>query len=124
MTKILAIDDDTTILNAVEAILEGAGYTSVTALSGKEGLKKVQADKPDAIILDRQMPEMDGNQVLIELKANDNTRDIPVIMLTRDNRIGDVSTCLEMGAVDYIVKPFDSDNFLIRLGKALNDAKS
>ncbi|MDH5723819.1 MAG: response regulator [Alphaproteobacteria bacterium] len=123
MAKVLVIDDDNTILTAVEVILEGANYTSVTALSGKEGLKKVRADRPDAIILDRQMPEMDGNQVLIELKANDNTRDIPVIMLTKDNRIGDVSCCLELGAVDYIVKPFDSDNFLMRLSKALKDAQ-
>ena len=123
MAKILIIDDDNTILTAVETILENAGYTSVMALSGKEGIEKARNDNPDAIVLDRQMPEMDGNQVLIELRADESLRDIPVVMLTRDNRIGDVSSCLEMGAVDYIVKPFDKDNFLIRLGKVIKDAQ-
>ncbi len=124
MTKVLIIDDDDTIITMVSAILEDKGYDSITALGGKEGLEKAKADQPDVIILDRQMPELDGNAVLIELKANEKTRDIPVVMLTRDNRVGDISSCLEMGAVDYIVKPFDSDNFLIRLGRALKSNKA
>lgn len=84
---------------------------------------KARSHQPDAIVLDRQMPKMDGNQTLIELKADETICDIPVIMLTGTNRVSDVSCCLELGAVDYIVKPFDADNFLIRLNKAIQDRK-
>lgn len=124
MPTVLAIDDSKTTLKIVTSLLTDNGFEALTAVNGKEGLDKAQNQKPDAIILDRQMPEMDGNQALLELKAGNDTKNIPVIMLTADDRIGDISTCLEMGAVDYIVKPFDEDNFLIRLKKALRDANN
>ena len=117
--KILIIDDDETILMQVEKILTKNGYNPVCVNSGKEGLQKAFTEKPDVIILDRRMPEMDGNETLIELKADEYTKNIPVMMLTGDNRIEDVSSSLELGAVDYVVKPFDQDNFLMRLEKAL-----
>lgn len=120
--KILVIDDDDTILMQIEQILEQSSYTSVCARDGKAGLEKAGSEQPDAIILDRRMPEMDGNETLIQLKADETTKHIPVIMLTGDSRITDISTSLELGALDYIVKPFDIDNFLMRLGKVLNQA--
>ncbi len=120
MATVLTIDDDDTILSMVEAILEKAGHTSVCASGGQQGLEIVQDNQPDAILLDRKMPQMDGNQVLIELKADEKTCDIPVIMLTGDSGINDVSACLELGAIDYIVKPFNHDNFLTRLDRVLD----
>ncbi len=123
MTKILTIDDSATILKIVSEILTSNNYIALTATDGKEGLLKAYDEQPDAIILDRQMPEMDGNQVLIELKSQEHTKDIPIIMLTGDSQIADISSCLELGAVDYIVKPFDTDNLLIRLKKALRESK-
>ncbi len=123
MTKVLVIDDDNTILSMVASILEQAGYMPVTAVGGEAGLEMAKKELPAAILLDRQMPNMDGNQVLMQLKDGANTRDVPVIMLTTDNKVSDVSTCLEIGAVDYIVKPFNKDNFLIRLDRALKNTK-
>lgn len=123
MKKVLVVDDEKTTLAIVEAILEDNGYSVIVALNGTEGLMKARSHQPDAIVLDRQMPKMDGNQTLIELKADETICDIPVIMLTGTNRVSDVSCCLELGAVDYIVKPFDADNFLIRLNKAIQDRK-
>ena len=118
--KILVIDDDEVILMQVEQILEQNHYRAICAGNGKTGLEKAAAQRPAAIILDRRMPEMDGNETLVELKAAAATRDIPVIMLTGDNAVSDVATSFELGAVDYIVKPFDADNFLIRLRKTLD----
>lgn len=120
MTKILAIDDDKTILRVVESIVENMDYEVIYALNGEEGLEKAKYHLPDAIILDRQMPRMDGNQVLMELKNDDTTKDIPVMMLTGDKRVSDITSSLDLGASDYIVKPFDSFNFVVRLNKILN----
>ncbi len=117
--KILVIDDDDLVLARVEKLLTQNNYTSICANSGKTGIKKAEIEQPDAIILDRRMPKMDGNATLIKLKANENTEYIPVIMLTSDKRVEDISTSLTLGALDYIVKPFDPDNFMIRLEKTL-----
>ena len=120
--KILIIDDDETILMQVEQILEQDNYTAVCTNCAQDGLGKASTEKPDAIILDRRMPKMDGNETLIQLKANESTQNIPVIMLTGDNQVSDVSTSFELGAVDYIIKPFDKNNLLMRLKKVLNQA--
>lgn len=119
-TRVLIIDDDEIITMQVERILEKNGYAAICAHHGREGLEKAAAEKPDLIILDRRMPEMDGNETLIELKADHDIRHIPVIMLTGDQRVSDIRTSLDLGAVDYIVKPFDMDDFLTRVNKALN----
>lgn len=118
--KILVIDDDEITLMKVKQILEKNGYTIVCTNSGKSGLEKAAHEQPAAIILDRRMPEMDGNETLIELKSNDNTKNIPVMMLTSDNQISDVSSSFELGAVAYIVKPFNADNLLTELRKTLS----
>jgi len=117
--KILVIDDDETITMQVAEILQQNGYAPLTAGDGPEGLEKAGAENPTAIILDRRMPEMDGNEVLLQLKAAEGTKEIPVIMLTGDNRVSDVSASFDLGAVDYIVKPFDAENFLLRLKKVV-----
>ncbi len=122
--KILIVDDNEVIRMQIEAILQQSGYTSVCAENGKSGLEKAITEQPHAIILDRRMPEMDGNMTLIQLKDNETTKDIPVIMLTGDDRVTDISTSLELGAVDYIVKPFDHSNFLLRLSKALEQSNA
>ncbi len=117
--KILVIDDDPIITMQVEQILEQNNLTSITAENGLIGIEKAQQEQPDLILLDRRMPEMDGNMTLIQLKNNDITKDIPVIMLTGDQRTTDIATSFELGAVDYIVKPFDADLTIKRIQKAL-----
>lgn len=113
--KILVVDDDDTIISVVEAILKKNGYNPVCAHGGEEGLQMANDESPDAILLDRIMPDMDGNEVLRSLQESQKTREIPVIMLTGKNAIHDVSASLELGARDYIVKPFDEENLLVRL---------
>jgi len=104
--RILLIEDDPTITNVVELNLRLENYDVYLASDGEEGLKMVEEVDPDLVILDVMMPKMDGWQVLMELKSREDTRDIPVIMLTamgdeRSRVIG-----LRGGADDYISKPF------------------
>lgn len=122
MTNILVIDDDETLLTIVEATLTNAGYEVTTANSGEEGLESVNASKPKAILLDKKMPGIDGDEVLKRLKANNDSdvASIPVIMLTGKNEINEVANCFDLGAADYIVKPFDEDNLILRLRKVLS----
>ncbi len=112
---VLVVDDDDTIRSVVEAILEKNSYTALTACNGEEGLQIANDKIPDAIVLDRKMPGIDGNEVLKSLKENSETQNIPILMLTGERSITDVSSSLDLGALDYIVKPFDHENFLMRL---------
>ncbi len=117
--KILIIDDEATTLEIVSKILKNSDFECITAVNGEDGLKKAQEEQPAAILLDQMMPGIGGDDVLQELKNNDATKKIPVIMLTAKNNINDVSKSLELGAEDYMVKPFDKDGLIIRLQKVL-----
>ncbi|HBR69960.1 MAG TPA: response regulator [Rhodospirillaceae bacterium] len=120
---VLVVDDDDTIRSVVEAMLEKNGFKALTASNGKDGLKAANNKTPDAIVLDRKMPDIDGNDVLKSLKENPATQNIPVLMLTGERAISEVSSSLSLGAMDYIVKPFDQENFLMRLRNILNKKK-
>lgn len=105
--KILAVDDERHIVRLVEVNLQRAGYEVVTAYDGKEALEKVQSENPDLIVLDVMMPYMDGFEVLKNLKANETTRDIPVIMLTAKAQDADVFRGWQSGVDCYLTKPFN-----------------
>ncbi len=120
---VLVVDDDDTIRSIVEAILEKNGFKALTASNGTDGLKAANDKAPDAIVLDRKMPDIDGNDVLKSLKDNPATQNIPVLMLTGERAVADVSSSLSLGAMDYIVKPFDQENFLMRLRHIMNKKK-
>jgi len=117
--KILIIDDDETLLNIVETILQKHDFESITALNGEEGLTFAHSEKPDVILLDRKMPGISGNEVLKRLKKQPETQHIPVVMLTGDNNITEVSKSLDLGAQDYIVKPFNNENLIARIKNVL-----
>tara|TARA_R100001143_G_C3337247_1_gene122498 strand:- start:260 stop:634 length:375 start_codon:yes stop_codon:yes gene_type:complete len=114
-TIILVIDDDEAILEIITQSLNTSGFVTLSAQSGKEGLEIAAARKPDAIILDWMMPEMNGNEVLKTLKNDNALKNIPVMMLTAKDEINNISESLTMGAKEYIVKPFDLENMVIRL---------
>lgn len=118
--KVLVIDDDQIITMQVLEIITQAGLNVITAANGRLGLESAKKERPDLILLDRRMPEMDGNETLIHLKNTEETKDIPVIMLTGDDRATDIATSFELGASDYIVKPFDADLTIKRIQKQLN----
>lgn len=117
--KILIIDDDPTICELIVTNLRQNGYSTIAAFSGESGLEAAKKDHPDCIILDWSLPGMDGMDVLKTLMDDDETQDIPVIMLTAKTEISHVSQSLSYGAKDFIVKPFDHDNLVERLEKVL-----
>ncbi len=102
---ILAVDDEPKNLELIAARLSSKGYRLVTAESGKQALERIRKEKPALVLLDIMMPEMDGVEVLKQIKAID--KDIPVAMVTAvwDNAEG--KKCMDLGAYEYVTKPID-----------------
>jgi len=124
--KILVVDDDPDILDAVSMILETQGYQVVTARDGIEGLATLKAEKPDLMILDLLMPKMDGFGVCKELEDPRwaKYKDIPILILTSvreeaSRRRYELETGLELNVDDYVEKPVAPDILLERVGKLL-----
>ena len=105
--KILAVDDERHIVRLVEVNLQRAGYEVVTAYDGREALEKVKSENPDLIVLDVMMPYMDGFEVLKHLKADPETAEVPVIMLTAKAQDADVFRGWQSGVDCYLTKPFN-----------------
>jgi len=112
---VLVIDDDELIRIALKRTLQLYGFKVYLAKDGPTGLELAQKKKPIFILLDWMMPEMDGLEVLSELKHSKNTEHIPVFMLTDRGMIGDLDQAFEIGVDDYIKKPLD----LTKLGKSV-----
>ena len=121
--KILLVDDEEDILDFLELILEEQGYSVVKAASGTEALAAAQMHRPELILLDIMMPEMDGWEVLKLLKADEETVDIPVAMLTARTEMKDKIQGLQEGAIDYICKPFSTKELLDKLEIILAQVK-
>lgn len=104
--KIMLVDDSSTNNLLYESIFESEGYEVVVCDSGRNALKKISAkERPDIILLDLMMPGIDGFDVLIKLKENPETQNIPVIILTAKVDTESESKAFELGAIDYIIKP-------------------
>jgi DNA-binding response OmpR family regulator len=106
--KLLLVEDDPDIQLVARAALKRAGFTVSTASNGSAALDQVRAERPDVILLDWMMPEMDGTEVCRRLKADPQTTDIPVIFLTARSQQSEIARGLALGAAGYIVKPFDA----------------
>jgi DNA-binding response OmpR family regulator len=104
--KILVVDDEPHIREVLEYSLKLEGFQVYTAPDGRTGLELARKEEPDLVLLDWMMPEMNGLQVLSELKRDDKTKDIPVFMLTAKSMLLEVGRALYEGADDYITKPF------------------
>jgi diguanylate cyclase (GGDEF)-like protein len=104
---VLIVDDNPHNLRVVTDMMEESGYESVIALSGKKALGFIELQKPDLILLDVKMPELDGYEVCRILKNDPQTRDIPIIFLTVQSDLDDVIKGFESGAVDFVSKPFN-----------------
>ncbi|RKY47321.1 MAG: two-component system response regulator [Candidatus Neomarinimicrobiota bacterium] len=100
--KILVVDDEENIRKLVHYNLILDGYDVIMAVDGKEGLEKAIQEKPDLILLDIMMPEMDGLEVCSRLKKNPETRDIPIFMLSAKGQMQDLEDAFEVGADNYI----------------------
>jgi two-component system phosphate regulon response regulator PhoB len=117
--KILVIDDEEDILDLVEYNLKQNGYKVNCVATGEEAIETALAFKPDLILLDLMLPGVDGFDVCKDLKSQPETRDIPVIMLTAKTEDIDVVTGLELGADDYITKPFSPRVLVARVRAVL-----
>jgi CheY-like chemotaxis protein len=104
--KILCIDDSAVIRAVVQMCLRQSGMEVVAAPSGAEGLELMCAEKPDAVLLDMQMPDMDGFETLQRISDDDQISNIPVIFMTADDHVETVNQAMALGARDFIVKPF------------------
>lgn len=122
--KILIIEDDTHISKLIKYNLEKAGYLCAAALSGEEGLKLLNKGPGDLIILDIMLPGMDGFEICRMLKHNDRLRNIPVVILTARGEETDRIVGLELGADDYIVKPFSPRELILRIRAILRRGKA
>ena len=116
--KILIVEDEREILDLVKLYLEKEGYRTLTAPDGAEGLRLARTEHPNLIILDLMLPEIDGLEVCKKLRLNPQTAMLPIIMLTAKSEESDTVVGLELGADDYITKPFSPRNLVARV-KAL-----
>lgn len=112
-SKVLIVDDNPVNIDFLVELLKE--YDARTVLDGPSALEAVKEEKPDAILLDISMPGIDGFEVCKKLKASDKTKDIPVIFLTASHDSKSIVHAFEVGGVDYIVKPYKTQEVLIRL---------
>jgi two-component system alkaline phosphatase synthesis response regulator PhoP len=116
--KVLVVEDERDISRLIKHYLEKEGFRVLTAASGVEALKKVKEEKPDLLVLDLMLPEMDGLEVCKRVRAVPETAMLPIIMLTAKAEESDTVIGLELGADDYVTKPF-SPKALVARAKAL-----
>lgn len=122
--KILAVDDERHIVRLIQVNLERAGYLVVTAYDGREALQKIEAEKPDLVVLDVMMPYMDGLEALKRIRANPATRALPVIMLTAKAQDQDVFQGYSHGVDIYLTKPFNPIELLTFIKRIFSEQES
>jgi two-component system OmpR family response regulator len=117
--SILICDDDPLLLELLEYRLASKGYRVTIARDGGEALELARNSAPDAIVLDAMMPVIDGYEVLRRIRNDENMGSIPVLMLTARKQERDVLSALELGASDFMVKPFIPEELAARLARLL-----
>ena len=122
--RILVVDDEIYIVHILDFSLGMEGYEVLTALDGEQALEKARAEKPDLIVLDIMMPKLDGYETCKRLKADPETKDVPVILLSAKGRNVDQKVGFEMGADDYITKPFSPRKLVERINAILGHGTS
>jgi len=120
--KILFVEDESALQKTFGDVLVQEGYKVVSALDGEMGLKMAKTEKPNLILLDLILPKMHGFEVLKELKEDETTKDIPIIVLTNLESMGDVEKALELGATTYLVKAsYTLEEVVTKIKKALGE---
>ncbi len=125
MKKILFIEDEASLQKTLGELLRGEGYEVISALDGESGLNLARTQSPDLIILDLILPKIHGLDVLKELKKDDTTREIPIIILTNLEDMASVEKALELGATTYLVKAnYTLEEVLEKIKNALKSNES
>ena len=117
---VLVIDDDPVILELLRVNFEIEGLNVICAADGEEGFRRAKAERPDIVISDIMMPRRDGLQLLTDLKGDAATEDLPVILLSAKAQKTEVQQGLDLGADDYITKPFDPLELIDRLNAVMS----
>jgi diguanylate cyclase (GGDEF)-like protein len=120
MSKILVVDDEPTIVELIEESLRMDGFETARAYSGEEALEALGKDPPDLVLLDLMLPGMDGYEVCRQMQKDVRLSQIPVIMLTAKSAVTDRVAGYQKGADDYITKPFDAEELLVRVRAQLH----
>ena len=118
-SKILLVDDNPQNLELLQAYLEDLGCEVISAVDGVQALEAVSRDNPDLILLDIMMPRMSGFEVCRRLKENESTADIPVVMVTALNELGDIERAVAAGTDDFLSKPINKLELLTRVKSLL-----
>lgn len=117
---ILIVDDVDANVLLLKLLISKVGYKTLTAYNGKEALSIIEQSKPDLILLDIMMPIMDGHEVAKRLKEMPGCSDIPIIFLSALNSTDDIIKGFQMGAADYVSKPFNKDELLTRINHQIS----
>jgi CheY-like chemotaxis protein len=112
---VVAVDDDATNIAILESAIAGAGYPFLGASSGIECLEMLKRYSPNLLLLDIEMPDLDGFEVCRHIRCNPHQTQMPIVFLTQRRREEDVKRCIELGGNDFIVKPFDLPMLLGRV---------
>lgn len=124
MSKILVIEDEPTLFKLMDRKLKKAGYVTVWAKDGEEALELLKKEKPDLVLADVMIPYINGLDVLKQAKEDPDTCDIPFILLSAKSQDADILAGLELGSEDYITKPFNPDEVLIKVQRILKRTKT
>jgi two-component system, OmpR family, alkaline phosphatase synthesis response regulator PhoP len=117
--KILVVDDEIYIVHILDFSLGMEGYEVITALDGEQALERMKVEKPDLVVLDIMMPKLDGYEVCKSIKSNPSTKQTPVILLSAKGRNVDQKLGFDVGADDYITKPFSPRKLVERINQLL-----
>lgn len=121
--RILVVDDDSDVAKLLSLLLTGEGFKVSQAQDGQEALDKARQEKPDLLILDVMLPKLDGYKVARMLKFDEKFSHIPIIMLTAKIQEHDRELGLEMGADEYINKPFDNQELILKVKELVGRGK-
>lgn len=122
MKSILFIEDESALQKTFGDVLKNEGYEMISALDGEIGLNLAKSKKPDLILLDLVLPKLHGLEVLKELKADAETKDIPIIVLTNLESVDDIDKAIELGAKTYLVKTqYNLEEVLEKIKNALSE---
>jgi DNA-binding response OmpR family regulator len=119
--KIAIIDDEEEMVQLLTVELESEGYQVVSATDGRAGLGMIKRERPDLIILDVMMPDVSGYEVIKALKQDGSLKNIPIIMLTAKSLDEDIQKGLDLGAQDYVTKPFHAGLLMKRIATVLHN---
>ncbi len=117
MKKILVVDDEPTIVNIIEDLLQSSGFETLPAGSAAEAEQAMKSSRPDLILLDVMMPKVDGFEFCKKIKGDPDYQNIPVIFVTVMNKKEDIEKGKKLGAADYITKPFNPDELVAHVKK-------